>query len=256
MPRLKTISGKGDAKHLNIIWGTEGRPHIRKRTAISPVGFRETAVIALSSLLLSVALFAQQAPPPPPTNVTGDPASLRLPVAHSHIGSWCMGYLTITPEGVQYEPVRSQGREGHSFQLNRSEVTYLNYWMIAGQLINAVELRTARAVYHFWLLQSPADGLSARQPSWRPVEAASADSLLVSLRYWSFTGRVPNLASVNLAIAQARATLARNNNNDDNNNNNAVDQAAKKMDDHMWVNANSARVTTSTINSINHMSHW
>jgi hypothetical protein len=252
MPRLKTISRKGDAKHSNIIRGTEDRPQIRKRTAMSPVGLRETAVIAISSLLLSVSLLAQQAPPPP-TNVTGDPTSLLLPVAHSHFGSWCMGYLTITPEGVRYEPVGSQGRNGHSFQLNRSDVTYLNYWMIAGQLINAVEIRTARAVYHFWLLQSPADALSVRQPSWKPVEAAPADSLLVSLRFWSFTGRVPNLASVNLAIAQARATLARNNNND---NNSSFDQAARKMSDHMFVNGYGSTVTTNTINTINHMSHW
>jgi len=249
MPTLKGIYRQEDARNSNINRRAENRPQKRERNRIFPLSLRETALITVSALLLSVSLFAQQAPPPPPTNLTGDPASLQLPVAHSHFGSWCMGYLTITPEGIRYEPV-TKGKEGHSFQLNRSEVTFLNYWMLAGQPMNAVEIRTARAVYHFWLLQSP-DVLSVRQTSWRPVEAAPADSLLVSLRYWGVTGRVPSLAAVNLAIAQARAMMARNDSS-----NNSFDDAAKKMNDHMFVNGYGATVTTNTINTINHMSHW
>jgi len=230
------------------------------RSAAGPLGHLSMTVVLLGSLLLSLSVWAQTAPPPPPTANTqiNSPEPLKLPVAHAHFGSWCMGYLTITPQEVRYDAVRSHGKDEHSFSVTREQVLFLNYWLLAGQPMNAVEIRTATKNYHFWLMQS-AEELQLTHSSWRPVQAAASDTLLLSLYYWKVTGNVPNLMAVNQALvaaraqaataamAQANAAGAPGTNNGD---------AWQKMNDHMFVNDYSSKVTTSTINSINHMSHW
>src|SRR5579864_3615721 len=130
-------------------------------------------VVLVGSLLLCVSLYGQASRPSTPlANVEiNNSAQLKLPVAHAHFGSWCMGLLTITPEAIRYDAVRPHGKDDHSFSLKREQVLFLNYWVLTGQPLNAVEIRTATKNYHFWLMQS-AEDLQFTHSSWKPVEAA------------------------------------------------------------------------------------
>jgi len=243
------------ANHLKIADQTASAA--RASSADSLAYLRKTALLLLGAWLLSVSVCAQSAAPPVPAAPdVNDSGPLQFPVAHAHFGSWCMGYLTITPEEVRYQAVGSHGKDEHSFQMKREQVLFLNYWVLASQPMNAVEIRTANKNYHFWLMQSAADLQVGAHSAWRPVAAAPSDTLLVSLYYWRVTGNVPSLAAVTMALVQARADAA----------NAAMAQASapgsinddvlKKVNDHLYVNNYSSSVTSHTINTINHISHW
>ncbi len=123
--------------------GTQTRSGARKGIGLQG-GLRKVMVV-LGLLVLSLSLYAQTGNLPAERANTGitNPAELKLPVAHAHFGSWCMGFLTIAPGEIRYDAVRSHGSDDHSFSLKREEVLFLNYWALAGQPMNAVEIRTA-----------------------------------------------------------------------------------------------------------------
>jgi hypothetical protein len=184
------------------------------------------------------------------------PVTLNLPVAHAHFGSLCVGYLRISPDGVRYDAVRSHGKDQHSFQLKRDQVQFLNYWVLAGQPMNAVEIRTANKNYHFWLMPSEAD---LQASVWRPVAAAASDSLLLALYYWRLTGEVPTLEAVNAALIQARVQAATSLDMASANpagNGTINGDAWKKVNDNMFINNVTSNVTAHTMTTIGHMSHW
>ena len=235
----------------------DGRTHQGVRTGCgrgeSLAGLGKTAGVLMSVVLVSVALWGQSAESNTgATTAANNPGFLQLPVAHAHFGSWCTGYLTISPENIRFEANGVRGKEDHSFQLTRGQVVFVNYWIAAGQMINAVEIRTPMKNYHFWLLPSAAYFQAGAH--WRPTAAASADTLLVSLHYWKNTGKVPDLAAVSAVLAQARAQAAAQASTGQASASGG--DASQKMNDHLYVNGYASQVTTNTINTINHMSHW
>jgi hypothetical protein len=89
--------------------------------------------------------------------VSTAPTEIRFSVAHSHAVSDCVGYLYVSESHVRYEVVQPQSDKKHSFDLPRSEIAAIQQWVFAGTPLNAVEIRTARASYHFWLLADNSD---------------------------------------------------------------------------------------------------
>lgn len=215
--------------------------------------------VLLGSLLLTLSLYAQTSnlPAPGSNGEINNSAQLKLPVAHAHFASWCMGFLTIAPDEIRYDAVRSHGKDEHSFSLKREQVLFLNYWVLAGQPMNAVEIRTATKNYHFWLMQSAGE-LQRTDAGWRPVEAAASDSLLLSLYYWRVTGTVPSFAAVNAALAQAKLQAAASASAAQAGapGNGAPSDLYERLNQHMFVNSYTDSATVNTINSINRMSHW
>jgi len=106
----------------------------------------------------------------------------RFPVAHAHFGSWCVGYLSLASDSIRYDVVWPDRDKAHSFHLLRSDMTTVRQWMFGNQAINAVEIRTAHATYHFYLMQSEADLRQDRHPKWRPTEAAASSTLIAALQ--------------------------------------------------------------------------
>ncbi len=230
-----------------------------KATAEVRRSARSAMALLVGSVLLSVCMCGQSANPAVPLTDAEINSSVpvKLPVAHAHFGSWCVGYLTISNDGIRFDAVRSHGKDQHSFQLKREQVQFLNYWLLGGQPMNAVEIRTGNKNYHFWLMQSEAD---LQASGWRPVAAGAADSLMLTLYYWRVTGNVPTLAAVNAALIQARVNAG----------NAALAQAGqtgtgtgtmngdarKKVNDDMFINNVTSNVTSHTMSTISHMSHW
>jgi hypothetical protein len=81
----------------------------------------------------------------------------RFPVAHAHFGTVCRGFLYVDAGGVRYEVVQPEKAKNHAFQIPRSEIVAVLPWIVAGRAQNVAEIRTARAVYRFWLLRNDAD---------------------------------------------------------------------------------------------------
>ena len=107
---------------------------------------------------------------------------VRFPVAHAHMGSWCMGYLYISAGGLRYEVIRPDKDKNHGFRISRSDLTAVQQWMFLGTLEEATEIKTARAVYHFWLMPNEND-LQPGQPSlFNPRDAADPGTLMTALR--------------------------------------------------------------------------
>jgi CHAT domain-containing protein len=110
--------------------------------------------LALLTLVLATCcctLFAQSATPAP-TGV-GQNGVVRLPVAHQHTGSWCLGYLYVTRDEVWYEVVKPPQYKSHAFRIQRSQIEVLREWILLGQPENATEIKFQKATYHFWLVR-------------------------------------------------------------------------------------------------------
>jgi hypothetical protein len=88
---------------------------------------------------------------------TAQTDEMRFPVAHVHFGAVCRGFLYVSSSGVRYEAVQPTKDKSHSFQLSRSEIAGVQPWIVAGMAQNIAEIRTSRAIYHFWLLRNDAD---------------------------------------------------------------------------------------------------
>jgi hypothetical protein len=106
-------------------------------------------------------------------------SELRFPVAHLHVGTWCMGYLYIGADELRFEVVRPDKDKAHSFQLKRSDIKAVQPWNLFGQVQNIAEIKTARSNYHFYLLQSDAD--LAPGSRWNVNNAAPATTLISAI---------------------------------------------------------------------------
>jgi hypothetical protein len=90
-------------------------------------------------------------------HVAAQTDEMRFPVAHVHFGAVCRGFLYVSSSGVRYDAVQQAKDKSHSFQLSRSEIAGVQPWIVAGRAQNIAEIRTSRAIYHFWLLRNDAD---------------------------------------------------------------------------------------------------
>ena len=140
--------------------------------ALAALLVRSPITRCASSSPLSLGLNFGQAP-------TANPSELRFPVAHLHVGTWCMGYLYIGADQLRYEVVRPDKDKAHSFQLKRSDIRAVQSWNLFGQVQNIAEIKTARSNYHFYLLQSDAD--LAPGSRWNVNNAAPAATLISAI---------------------------------------------------------------------------
>jgi hypothetical protein len=79
----------------------------------------------------------------------GDNPVLRLPVAHIHSASVCVGYLYFSHDAIRYEVVRPEGDKGHSFDFKRTESTFLGEWRVLGSTTGYAEFKFRGGTYHF-----------------------------------------------------------------------------------------------------------
>jgi CHAT domain-containing protein len=82
---------------------------------------------------------------------TADTSTVRLAVAHQHVGSYCLGHLHINANEVWYEVVKPARYQDHAFRVQRSQIA-VRQWILLGQPQNATEIKSGRTTYHFWLL--------------------------------------------------------------------------------------------------------
>src|SRR5215472_15345928 len=112
---------------------------------------------------------------------TAQAKPLRFRVVHTHFGNNCAGYLFVSQESVRYEAVVPDNYKNHSFQIERAAITALQPWVLMGQVQNIVEIKTARAAYHFWVLPKGTD-LNAARTSNLSAIAAPAEKLIAAIR--------------------------------------------------------------------------
>lgn len=105
----------------------------------------------------------------------------RFAVVHTHFGNNCAGYLYVSQESLRYEALVPANYKNHSFQIPRAAITALQPWILLGQPQNIVEIKTAHASYHFWVLQMGAD-LNAARSSNLNIIAAPAEELIAAIR--------------------------------------------------------------------------
>lgn len=109
-------------------------------------------LLAIPSWLLlwtSIPLTAQRGNAPSVSTAGG--GSVRLAVAHQHVGSWCLGYLNVNADEIWYEVVQPAKYQEHAFRVRRPQIT-VREWILLGQPQNATEIKVGSATYHFWLL--------------------------------------------------------------------------------------------------------
>lgn len=107
--------------------------------------------------------------------------AVRFAVAHEHEGSWCLGWLYVTPEFVEYVVGQPPGG-AHSFRIKRSEVLSLTSWTVKGQATNALEMKTEHATYHFWWLANERDVQTGKPYQWSPPDVAPPDTIVRIIR--------------------------------------------------------------------------
>ena len=103
--------------------------------------------------------------------------TVRFAVAHEHTGSWCVGWLNVSSEYIEYVVEQPPGG-AHSFRIKRSEVLSLTKWTVRGQSTNALEMQTAHQTYHFWWLANERDLQTGKPYQWNPPDAAPPDPIL------------------------------------------------------------------------------
>jgi len=125
---------------------------------IRRIAFGRLAVLAPLLCFASLAAQSAQQQNAPAVVANAAPAGeARFPVAHAHFGGVCRGYLYVSPERLRYDVVQPEKDKNHSFQILRSDVVAVQPWILAGRAQNITEIRTARSIYHFWLLPKDAD---------------------------------------------------------------------------------------------------
>jgi hypothetical protein len=87
----------------------------------------------------------------------------------------------VSQESVRYTAVVPENYKNHSFEIPRAEITALQQWVLMGQAQNVVEIKTAHATYHFWLLPRDADLSTARSGNLNAT-AAKAEKLITAIR--------------------------------------------------------------------------
>ncbi len=112
---------------------------------------------------------------------TTRPGVDRFPVAHVHTGSYCLGYLYVTPDRIVYEVARPLYIGDYGFEILRSEVIAVRPWETTGSRSNATEIKTAKGIYHLWLLPREDDLDARRPPQFNPSQSAPAAKLISAL---------------------------------------------------------------------------
>jgi hypothetical protein len=142
------------------------------------LGFGATITVAI---ILPLLPRAAQAQVQDNDSTPAQAKQLRFRVVHTHFGNNCAGYLFVSQESVRYEALVPDNYKNHSFQIERAAITALQPWVLMGQVQNIVEIKTARATYHFWVLPKGTD-LNAARTSNLSAIAAPAEKLIGAIR--------------------------------------------------------------------------
>src|SRR5215469_6485620 len=119
-------------------------------------GFLATVVLSLLACATGYAAVQQN------DSAEAHPKELKFNVVHVHFGNNCAGHLYVSPQSLRYKALVPENYKNHSFEIQRSEITALQPWVLMGQAQNVAEIKTAHATYHFWLLHKDADLNTAR----------------------------------------------------------------------------------------------
>src|SRR5215472_17709113 len=133
------------------------------------------------TIILTLLPYAAQAQVQDNDSSLAQAKQLRFRVVHTHFGNNCAGYLFVSQEAVRYETLVPDNYKNHSFQIERAAITALQPWVLMGQVQNIVEIKTARAAYHFWVLPKGTD-LNAARTSNLSAIAAPAEKLIAAIR--------------------------------------------------------------------------
>src|SRR5215470_15530937 len=109
------------------------------------------------------------------------PKERRISVVHAQFGNNCAGYLYVSQVSLRYKVLAPANYRNHSFQIQRSEITALQPWVVMGQQQNVTEIKTAHATYHFWVLPKGTDPVAARGQNLNTI-AAPAEKLIAAIR--------------------------------------------------------------------------
>ena len=109
------------------------------------------------------------------------PTTLAFSVVHVHFANNCAGLLYVNREKVRYQVLAPENSKNHSFEIERSAITAVQPWVVMGRPQNIVEIRTAQATYHFWVLRKGADPVAARTSNLSQI-ADPAEKLISGLQ--------------------------------------------------------------------------
>jgi hypothetical protein len=124
---------------------------------------------------------------------------MRFRVVHAHLANNCAGYFYVSQQSVRYTAVVPENYASHSFEIPRADVTAVQQWVLMGKTQNVVEIKTAHATYHFWVLPKDADLTMARTGNLNTT-AAPAEKLITDIR--------DPQSALERAVAQRRASEA------------------------------------------------
>ncbi len=119
-------------------------------------------------------------------------AEARFTVAHVHTASQCIGYLYVSGSRIRYEVAQPETDKKDSFDLARTDIAAVQQWTLLGVPQNAVEIKTARGNYHFWLLPDGVDPRNTSPRQWNARNAVAVSPLIAALQGRPEVASAPN----------------------------------------------------------------
>jgi hypothetical protein len=123
------------------------RPKILSAASVLPFFF-------LIALPLHAAGFKLGTPGPedaPQLVTPGPDPVIRIPAAHQHAASGCVGYLYISRKTMRYEVLHPDKDKGHSFEEALADLTVAKQWTFLGSGMPEAEFKFRDGrVYHFF----------------------------------------------------------------------------------------------------------
>ena len=171
-----------------------GRPYHRLRGTILSLPLLLALAFTPSAPSYSVQKPMKAGPPPASANenvewekflIQGEPhPTLKIPVAHQHTSTGCLGYLYITREEIWYEVVVPIGDRDHAFRFPRATLTEARQWKFMRSAMPEVEFKFSNGkTYHFFrvrqgLIEDPAAASGKfgweGVVSWEPLAQAAS----------------------------------------------------------------------------------
>ena len=100
----------------------------------------------------------------------GPDAVIRIPVAHQHAASGCVGYLYISRKTMRYEVLHPEKDKEHSFEEPIADLTVAKQWTFLGSGMPEAEFKFRDGrVYHFFRLKKKMIGATNEKMTWDDV---------------------------------------------------------------------------------------
>lgn len=132
---------------------------------------------ALGALLLAAPLRAAgikigtPGPEDGPQLVTPGPDPVvRIPAAHQHAASGCVGYLYFSRRSIRYEVLHAERDKGHSFEEQLSDLTVAKQWTLLGSGMPEAEFKFRDGrVFHFFRVRKRLTEAANEKLAWDDV---------------------------------------------------------------------------------------